>query len=112
MLQELVVSRGDTKKFNGTVTEDGAAFNLTGATIEWRAYMPDDAATITGTVANGGIVVTNAAGGLLQMRCLPAFTSSLANREQVGKAELQLIKSGETYTVWRGTLRVLPDIVP
>lgn len=57
----------------------GAAFNLTGCTITVgvKKVLTDALATISKTIANGGVVVTNAAGGLANLVLSAADTATL-----------------------------------
>jgi hypothetical protein len=75
------IVRGDTAFLDGTVAIAGVAQPITGWTFWFTAKRrltdADAAAVFQKTTAGGGVVVTDAAGGLFYIALEPADTSSL-----------------------------------
>lgn len=108
---DLEVVRGCSGVFFLTVTEsDGETpQNLTGSTLEFNAA--PDGVVIQLTSPSGGIVVTNAAGGLATMTIPPADSTPIVNTGiYQGPCELVLVNGSSRYLLNRGTLTVLPNV--
>ena len=76
--QTIDLYAGEAHALNIAVTKSGVAVNLTGhvLTFETKRALPSTAADISATSAGAGaaIVVTNAAGGLAEIRLTAAHT--------------------------------------
>lgn len=84
---------------------DQTAFNLTACTITVgiKKYLTDSAALISKTIANGGVVVTNAAGGLANLILSAADTASLGAGDY--PFDVQVTNgSGKKATLLAGTI--------
>ena len=114
MAVAISMTRGDTFTFNLAVTQSGAAYNLTGASIrmtaKWNYTDADNAAVFSRTIGSG-ITVTNAAGGLATVSIAPSNTSSLPATTTNLYYDIQVTDSGANiYTVAYGVLTVNPDV--
>lgn len=101
--------RGDSKVFNLTVTGD-----LTGAKV-WMSAKTSHTATDfvfqKDTAGLGGIVITNAVGGLATVTLSPSDTSGLPPTTIKLVFDVQVKSaSGLISTVQTGTLTVTPDV--
>ncbi len=115
MSQNLIVKRGDTSIFGLTVTQSGAAYNLTGATIrmtaKWNLADADGSAVFFRTSPSTGISITSAAGGLATITLSAANTSSLPATPVNLFYDVQVTDgSSNPFTVQDGILTVLPDV--
>lgn len=111
----LLMTRGDTFTFNLTVTQSGAAFNLSGVTLrmtaKWSYADADNAAVFTARSPSNGIVITNAGGGLATVTLAPAMTSGLPPAQVNLYYDIQVTDgSGNIYTIAAGVLTVSPDV--
>lgn len=110
---DLSMRRGDTLRIDHTVTQGGAALNLTGKTLRFtakRSHADGDAAAVFTKMIGSGITVTNAVGGLASTTISPADTSGLPALAQLLVWDLQLVDGSNVYTVETGTLLVSPDV--
>ncbi len=115
MSQNLTMRRGDTATYTVTVTQAGAAYNLTGSimrfTAKWAFTDSDGDALFARTSPSSGITFTNAAGGIASVTLAPANTSTLPGSEVRLNYDIQVTDgSGNVYTVIDGLLIVLPDV--
>jgi hypothetical protein len=101
--------RGDTWKIAGTLfNADGTAFNLTGASLEWK-LVDANGNTVLDFSLGSGIAVVNAAAGT----CLITVTSTQSRAIAVGDYTDQLratAVSGDIDTMWTGTIEVRPSL--
>lgn len=114
MAVNLNMKRGDTLSFTLTVTQSGAAYNLTGASIrmtaKWAYGDADNAAVFTRTIGSG-ITVASPATGIATVALTAANTSSLpANPVQLVYDIQVTDSSGNIFTVVDGLLTVTPDV--
>jgi hypothetical protein len=112
-MSALTMKRGDTPVWRFTVVDaDGAAVNLTGYsarfTVKRNVNHDDTDAFLTKTIGSG-ITVTNAAGGLLEVRLAAADTEDLV-RDTTLVWDLQIAAGANVYTVDSGTLAVALDV--
>lgn len=112
--------RGDANVMLIAITDtDGSPFDLSGASIRWRAITLGDA---TNTVkiqkstdpSPGGItaIELNGASGILDGMVVvlePADTNTLALG--LYEHEAEIILNGNPRTLFQGTMRILRDIV-
>lgn len=109
--QNVTMWSGDSKKLRFTVIDDaGAAKNLTGAAIVWKAAKTAGSSTALITKSVGsGITITDPTGGLFEVRLDPADTASLSgdfyHEAQVTDA------LGDVATVAIGRIRINADLV-
>jgi hypothetical protein len=114
-MSELEMYRGDDESFDIAVTKDGIAVDLTGASIRFtakrRATDVDLEAVIAKTSAvAGGIVVTNALGGIARVDIVPADTEDLTASARL-IWDLQAVDgTGKVRTLADGTLIVHADV--
>ena len=112
-MADFTMKRGDTLPINHTVTDGGAAVNLTGKSLRFMAKRSvadaDSAAVITKTIGSG-ITVTNPTGGLAQTLISPADTTGLPAIAQLLQWDLQMVDGSNVYTLESGTLLVSPDV--
>ena len=106
--QNYTMFSGDSKVITVTVTDaDGAAVNLTGATISYVIF-DDGSATITKTVGSG-ITVTDAAAGTFTITLAASDTASLAGAYY---HECQVTdSSGNISTIFTGTVTMNEDMI-
>lgn len=100
---EINVYAGDTEDYTFTVTTSaGAAVNLSGATITFKAKLHEDSpdALFSGTISDGqfGSVFSS---GIVVMRII-ATNSALITRDCV--YEVQSVLSGVTSTIAKGNV--------
>lgn len=114
MSTNLKMFRGRTFAFNLAVTQAGAEYDLTGATLRMTAkYSYDDAdgsAVFTVSSPASGIVITNTSGGLATVTLTPAKTTSLPTNEVSLFYDIQLTNSSGVYSIADGILTVLPNV--
>lgn len=112
-MADLDAVRGDTNKYDVTVTRDGAALDLTGATLKFtvkRSLDDADADAVFQKAIGTGIVVDDVAGGLATLTVAPADTSALPAPRSF-HYDLQLTESdGRVTTVAIGSLRLSADV--
>jgi len=101
-----------TDLFPSTVT----ATNITGATFSLEAKIdPESASATIQLLSTGGspaIVLTTPSSGLITCTFTPTITSTpLARREYSLPYELKMTLSSKDYSLLRGTLRILPNVV-
>ncbi len=106
------MKRGDTTIFRATVRDaDGVALNLTGKTIRFTAkygIADADAAAVIAKTTPTGVVITDAAAGICEVRLVTTDTSTLtATYDLVW--DLQVADGSSTQTVDSGVLRVEMD---
>lgn len=110
--------RGDTRymEFEITHSDTGLPYDITGASLWFTAKQSiadADPGVFQCTIANGKVVLTNAAGGTGYARIDPADTSSLPDATISLEWDLQIklpITDTPITTVGRGTLHVVTDV--
>lgn len=114
MAVNLSMTRGDTLQFTLTVTQSGAAYNLTGCSIRMTAkYDPTDldASKVFVRTVGSGITVASPTTGIAAVALTAANTSSLPAAPVNLYYDIQVTDgSSNIFTVVSGTLQVLPDI--
>lgn len=113
MSQQLEMRRGDTPIWELAVTEDGAAFNLTGATLYFTAKLAlDDADPGVFQLTNSaGITITDAAAGEAEIQPRRADTNALTSDVTLfWDVQVSIAGSSETFTVLNGTLVIRRDV--
>ena len=115
----LKIDQGSTKSFVFNIKDvGGAAFNLTGydARLQVRRTYGDTATLMNCTLANGKLVMTNAIGGVLTWKALPAdsteirFATKDADEcETVFDLEIQSA-IGDVAKPARGTLTISREV--
>jgi hypothetical protein len=104
-MSTLEVKQGDTLRQSLAVTLDGAAVDLTGATLTFTVWNVTSAASaLTST-----LTITSAAGGLARLSLTPANTASLAVATLYEYEVEQLDATGDVWTPVSGRLIVKPD---
>jgi hypothetical protein len=105
----LVIPIGDDAPIALTLLKsDGTAFDLTGCVVLFsvKQYPQDTAFALQKSSANGGVTITNAAGGLATVNLTAAETAALA--EGVYQFDVQVIDaSSKKHTLIKGTLVLL-----
>jgi hypothetical protein len=106
--------RDRTFTFSLAVTQNGVAFNLTGASIRMTAkwqYSDPDASAVFALTVGAGITVTNAAGGLATVTIAANKTASLPANLVPLVYDIQVTDaSSNVWTVADGTLYVQPNV--
>ena len=109
--QNFTMWSGDTKVLEVTITDsDGAAVDLTGATISYvlQRNVNSAAATISKTT-DDGISITDASGGVFQITLDASDTASLSGSYY---HECQITDaSGNASTVFTGTVTMKDDAI-
>ena len=111
----LEMKRGDSHEWEFAVKKaDGAVQPITGASLRWTAKSRvddlDAAAVLTATTANGKAVITDGAGGLCEVRLVPADTDTLSVPLTL-LWDLQVRDaSGNVRTVAEGKLLISADV--
>lgn len=109
--------RGDTRRFNLTVTRAGGAENLTGSILRFTAKLSQADAYVDAQIAKssdigegGGITITNAAAGLATVQIDPDDTADItAARRLFCDIELET-PAGDIETLDEGSLHVKIDV--
>jgi len=121
-LRHLDIDQGSSKDFIFTITTDGeppAPFDLTGYTARAqvrRSYGAKDGVLINCTLANGKLVLTDVAGGVLTLSLAPEDTSLIlfADKEDavlVCVYDLEIISpTGDVYKPARGNLTLHREV--
>jgi len=112
MGQNIRLTRRDTFKFRVTITKNGTAVNITGATflftVKWNIT---DAGSIFTASLGDGIVVNSAINGIIDITFASAKTASLPAYKIILPYDLQMTEtSGDVSTVLRGSLIIDPDV--
>lgn len=114
MSVNLTTYRDRTFTFNVAVTQSGAAYNLTGATLRMTAkynYTDSDAQAVFALTSGTGITVTNAAAGLATVTISPSKTLTLPFNQVNLVYDIQVTDAGgNVWTVVDGILYVLPNV--
>lgn len=110
----LTVKRGDTSSFSLAVTQSGAVYNLTGASIrftaKWNYTDADGSAVFTRTIGSG-ITIVSAPNGTATITFSAANTSSLPAYPVSLYYDVQVTDgSSNIFTVVDGILNVNPDV--
>lgn len=113
----LSMTRGNTKRWRATVTQDGVALDLTGKALYFMAKLSisdlDAAAILNKSTVEppGGItVIAPAANGIAEILILPADTVALPNALTVLVWSLELVDGTNVYTLADGALDVRADV--
>lgn len=112
-MSDFTMTRGDNRTIEVAVTSDGAAVNLTGASLTFTARMDYSAPVLVtkSSATASEITVTNAAGGLAEVYLIPADTSALPHATVYPVYDVQLTQAaGTVTTVVRGKITVNPDV--
>ena len=89
-------------KFNA-VDEYGDVINLTGATLKWQLAQNATATPLLTKTVGAGITVTNASGGLFEVRLSFFETRTLSPGNFYHEVELTT-SGGDKYTIFNGAL--------
>ena len=110
--QNFTMWSGDSKVLTVTVTDsDGAAVNLTGATINYvlKKQLGGGMNTITKATGGSGIVITDAAAGTCEITLDATDTASLLGSFY---HECQVTDSyGNVSTIFIGTVTITEDTI-
>jgi hypothetical protein len=112
---DLKMTRGDTKKWNFTATQNGAPLVLDGGTVTFMAKYQHGDADVKAVIrkdnaAVGGVTLTTGTNGG-SVKVSFADTQALPSYDVVLFWDLQLTDSlGEKYTLDGGKLTISPDI--
>jgi len=117
-MADLETFRGDSPPWEFTIEVAGTPVDLTGLQAATLTAKDDLASADPGllqkTLAGGGIAVTDASAGKLEVRFVPNDTTSLLTdptRSRVLEYDLEIIEaSGRVSTVARGRLVIKPDV--
>lgn len=106
--------RGDTYVFDVSVQLDGAPYNLAGVSLvmtgKWAHDDADADAIFQKTIGNG-IVVTDAANGLLEVTIAHSDTYTLPPASSLVLVyDIEMRDGTKVYTISRGDLVVIPDV--
>ena len=104
--------RGETKIVTGTIEQDGAALDITGASIAFSVkWAYTDAANIFQLTVGSGITVNSAPAGTVTITIAASNTSTLPLSTVNLKYDIQLTEAGgNVYVVARGDLVVEPNV--
>jgi hypothetical protein len=111
--QLLEIYREDDASFDVAVTNPaGAAQSLAGCylTFTAKAAPADAVATIRKTSPAGGIVITNAAGGLARIDLLPADTTAFRYTTFLVWELLLVDAAGKNHTLAQGRLVITANL--
>jgi hypothetical protein len=109
------IFRGDTIIFDAAISQEGIALSLTGYSI-WFTAKPniannDVASGVIQKTIGSGIVITDAAKGLIRITIAPADTSQItADTTYQCDIQIKNTATGEVSTVARGTMKVELDV--
>lgn len=110
--QHIDIRRGDDEEFTVTVTEDGAAQDITDAVIKFTAKedMADDDedAVIALSSEEGEIEITDAEAGLFTVYIDATTTAALTPRNYY--YDIQMTLDGNKKTITSGILTVYADV--
>lgn len=111
----LRMTRGDDRDFDLTLTEDGAAMNLTGATVRFTAKRSvleaDSSAVIAKDSGGNGIVIdANPLLGTAVLTISAADTADLTDRVTTLVWDVQVTRAGLTVTPLAGFLEITADV--
>ncbi len=115
MNTRLTITRGDTKRFDLTVTDEltGAAIDLTGATMWFtvkRSRSEPDSVKQFQKTTSDGITIASGSSGTATLIIAPADSASM-DPARLYVWDLQIKSStGAIYTVDSGPLAVLGDV--
>ncbi len=114
-MSDLVWYKNRTNKANFSAKQDGAALNLTGATLKFAAKTElshtDGQAVFTKTLGSG-IVLTSTITGIGVVTVNPSDTFAVANLKTGLFYELQVtLATGEFYTLDLGKIFMMPVVV-
>ena len=110
MAADLTMIQGDTLALDFAITDaDGAAVDLTGATIRWQmarsVYAAPDLSKAVGT----GITVTSAPGGLFTVMLAPSDTADITGTFYF---EVEIVDaSGNVSTPRTGEIVISPGLI-
>jgi hypothetical protein len=109
------MTRGDNATLTLTVTQNGAAFNLTGCSIRMvakRAYSDADGSAVFVRTVGSGITITDATNGIASITIAPNNTSGLPRGYRtILVYDVQVTTgTGSVFTVIDGELVVKPDV--
>lgn len=107
---QLEMFRGNTKKFNLTVTQGSTPVNLTGAGLWFTVRRCPGGTQVMQKSVGAGITLTDAAAGLARVTIDPADTTSLPSAPISMAYDVEYEAGGEVYTLVTGELVVHPDI--
>lgn len=114
LAQDFTIVAGESAVLEITVTEGGAAKDLTGATIVWRLSADIDHRSNVlqkdTTESPSGINITNAAGGIFQVLLTASETTGLAIRDHLHQAIVTFTNS-DVAVVTEGKATVKGQIV-
>jgi hypothetical protein len=110
--QNFEAYKGDTRNISVSVEDDdGAAVDLTGATIKWAAAnTPTSVAVISKQTGGSGISITDASGGVFVITLQPADTASLRARTYYHEAQVT-DAGGVISTVLTGKMKLFEDLI-
>ena len=105
---DFTMTAGDSKTVTVSVTEqsDGAATNITGATISWKAARSLRKSPVLTKTTAAGIAITSGAGGTFDITLDPSDTTSLSG-DFYHEAKVTFT-TGEVATVLRGVMTISP----
>ena len=96
----LVQGESDGRKVTFKITDNGAAFDLTGYTVQFAVNKPD------GNIVVNSATVTDAAGGIVDVVISSQVVAVTGNLH----AELQIMKTGQLSKSFRIVTKVAPGV--
>ncbi len=106
MATNISITRSKTGLYNLAVTDaDGSVVDLTGMTLYFHASA-SGIATIEKSSPSSGITITNAAGGLVQLKIDPADTADVPDGDFGIPYEFTLLNGTDPYEIVNGSLHI------
>jgi hypothetical protein len=114
------IYRGEGKTWSGSATSNGAALNLTGATVYFTVWPDYPASSVTSdasatikkiSTTASEITIVDAVGGLFDVYLVKTDTNSLALGDYFYGIEAMLSGATSPVVMLVGVLSILPDPV-
>jgi hypothetical protein len=103
-------TNADLRQSFALTDTSGTAIDLTGVTLALAFEREPNAPVLHATIANGRIVITNAAQGRFDLAVPAAALAPLTPAHY--QHDLLLIRAGRVDRLWTGTLRLDDGITP
>ena len=87
----------------------GSALNLENMTIEWALSKPSKTVELISKTVGSGITITDADGGLFEIRLMPTETQSLDGEYY---QEVQISEGGIISTIYAGSVHITKTLIP
>lgn len=107
----LTIQKGETFRMAAYVTDDGDVVDLTGATArsQFREDVKSDVVLLDLTTENGGLVVTDATGGVIDFFVSDTDTSAISGNSGVYDLEI-VLSGGDVYRVLEGRVSFTNEV--